>query len=116
MTGMGGIGRSDKAASGVFHQPRPRLACFCHNQRRTLPKGALSGDARLPWGLIVDAFCLGRQGGGVLSFVQFLTEVQVGCAYAILQGGRHSHVGEFTRTAKGKPRAQGRAKAHKEVR
>ena len=66
--------------------------------------------------LVVDAFCLGRQGGGVLSFVQFLTEVQVGCGYAILQGGRHSHVGEFTRTGTRKARAHRKVKAQKEVR
>jgi hypothetical protein len=66
--------------------------------------------------LIVDAFYLGRQGDGVLSFVQFLTEVQVGCGYAILRGGRHSHVGEFTRTGTRKPRACRKVKDQKEVR
>ena len=66
--------------------------------------------------LVVDAFCLGRQGGGVLTFVQFLTEVQVGCGYAILKGGRHSHVGEFTRTAARKARACRKPQRQEEVR
>lgn len=66
--------------------------------------------------LIVDAWYLGREGKGVLSFVQFLTKVRVGRGYAILKGGRHSHVGEFTHTATRKRSTRGRAKAEKEVR
>jgi hypothetical protein len=66
--------------------------------------------------LVVDAFYLGRQGDGVLSFVQFLGEVRVGCGYAILQGGRHSHVGEFTRTGNGKARTRRKPQGHKEGR
>jgi hypothetical protein len=66
--------------------------------------------------LVVDALYLGRQGKGALSFVQFLTEVQVGCGYAILKGGRHSHVGEFARTGTRKARAHRKVKAQKEGR
>ncbi len=66
--------------------------------------------------LCVDASHQGRRGDGALTFVQFLAEVQVGCGYAILQGGRHCQVGEFTRSATRKPRAHRKVKAQKEVR
>jgi hypothetical protein len=66
--------------------------------------------------LTVDVSHQGRRGDGALTFVQFLTEVQVGCGYAILLGGTQCQVGEFSRTPTRKPRARCRAQAHKEVR
>lgn len=65
--------------------------------------------------LTVDAWYFGRQGNGVLSFVQFLGEVRVGCGYAILKGGQHSHVGEFIQTGTRKARVRRRTKTQKEV-
>ena len=47
--------------------------------------------------LFVDASHQGRRGASALTFVQFLTEVQVGCGYAILQAGTQCQVGGFTR-------------------
>jgi hypothetical protein len=64
----------------------------------------------------VDAAHLSQRGGEALTFVQFLAEVQVGCGYAILQGGRHCQVGEFTRTGNARPRTRRNPKACKEVR
>ncbi|OFV80456.1 MAG: hypothetical protein A2Y78_03890 [Acidobacteria bacterium RBG_13_68_16] len=66
--------------------------------------------------LCVDASHQGRRGEGALTFLQFLAEVQVGCGYAILQGGKQCQVGEFTHTKTGKRVPRRKPQGQQEVR